>query len=152
MKLKDPWRFSDWVFYYQTLDTPPQEGRIVGSSEEDLLMKVRKQLNAIGVTPPPDLKEIIQHQICLRQADPKSLCWNSGVGDKLHHDWMKPFLTKVALTVEQSTKNSIMIKVGQKVAKGLRKIAACTTCGGTTTYLPNENNRGRAGSLNDFLR
>jgi hypothetical protein len=153
MKLKEPWRFSDWVFYYQTLDTPPLEGRVAGSSEPDLLAKVRKQLSALRIPIPDDLPEIVQHQICMRQKDPKSVCWNSGAGDALHHDWVKPFLQRTAEAVVTATKTSrVMKKIGAKIGERLKKIAACTSCGGTTIYIPSQNNRGRAGSINDFLK
>lgn len=150
MRVKYPHKV-DWVFYYRTLSDPPLEGRISGSSKQDLVNKIKSQFAGLGIEVPDNMGDIVEHQICLRMPNPSQDCWNSGVGDEIHHAWMKPFLSKVSdavSKVESGAGNITLKKFASTLKKKIKLASNCSSCGGTTVYVPGVNNLGRAGTLN----
>jgi hypothetical protein len=135
-----------FVFYY----THPETGKTVrvpsdktanGVSQLASLVKAAFRNNKIPV--PPNLEEIVEHQICIRQPEPLSICYNGGIGDMIHHQLAKPVLNAIALKAGK-------VKMGEGIARIARKVAGCGGCGGTRTYASGKNNLGRAGKLNSI--
>lgn len=143
MRLKNPNRTPQggFVFYYVLPDQ--SEGRIpvTGSANgiKALAVLARAILPPQGITVPQNIEEIIEHQICLRQPNPTSACWKSGIGDSLHHSIFKPLSEKLA---------SAISSFAPKAAARVRSIGGCSSCSGTKTYDQRRNNLGRAGTLN----
>lgn len=151
MKLKNddrlPSRYRN--FYYEGKDAKGKTRTYkVGpaNSIEQLVVWSTRQMENQGVEVPPNLQEIIEHQICVRFSKPSEYCWNSGIGDEIHNQWAVPFLDRMA------TLTSSLGVVGQVVAKAVQKIKGCQSCGGTRTYKQGANNLGRAGSLNKLSK
>lgn len=110
-----------------------------------LTERVEKSFANNKMTVPPNLAEIIEHQICLRQSNPLDACWSGGIGDDLHHKWIKPFLSTAAAAMPGT---GIMASV----KKAVEKVAGCSSCGGTKIYDSKRDNTGRAGKLNRLAR
>lgn len=112
-----------------------------------LATQVRASMRANGVVLSPaenrQLEAVIEHQICLRQPDPLESCWSGGLGDDLHHKYIKPFLKRVVARSIKS-ENGLMKFIGAVATK----VSGCSGCGGTTVYARNKRNLGRAGVLN----
>jgi len=139
-----------------------QTDQVVANGLDTLTDKTASQFRNLGMEVPENLREIIEHQICLRQPNPTSSCWSSGIGDDLHHKWIKPFLTRVADALEgkqpafpdKATRSpkrrftGMISQAAKTVAKAARRVASCGSCGGSRTYKQGTNNLGRAGSLN----
>jgi len=108
----------------------------------------------LDISPGKYIMAAIEHQICLRESDPKQMCWNGGIGDKIH---------TLAGDIDRAIAKapSIISKVGIAAVKAAtlvttgkahRKLGTCSTCGGTRVFSPNANNLGRAGTLNARVR
>jgi len=98
------------------------------------------------------VKKSIEHQICLRENNPK-LCWNNGFGDEIHST-----LASVDRAIDSSP--AIIKEAARSVVKAMTKLATgsakprfqgCTFCGGTKTFAPTQANLGRAGALNNYV-
>lgn len=140
-----------------------QTDQVSANGLDTLVDKTSAQFKNLGMEVPENLREIIEHQICLRQDNPLSACWSGGFGDDLHHKWINPFLTKVADTLDKTPSfpdratrsprrnfTSVISKAAKAVAQTARRVASCGSCGGSRTYKQGSNNLGRAGSLNRF--
>ena len=139
-----------------------QTDQVVANGMDTLTDKTASQFRNLGMEVPENLREIIEHQICLRQPNPTQACWSSGIGDDLHHKWIKPFLTRVADALEgkqpafpdKATRSpkrrftGMISQAAKTVAKAARRVASCGSCGGSRTYKQGTNNLGRAGQLN----
>lgn len=127
---------SGFSFYFEAPD-----GAVVSINRANGLVELEREVRAAmknnGVEAPDELAKIIQHQICLRADDPESLCWSGGIGDDLHHKWVKPFLVKVADVVK-----------GGIISSLARALSSCGGCSGTRVYKPGENALGRAETIN----
>lgn len=127
---------AGFSFYFEATD-----GSVVSINRANGLVELEREVRASmknnGVEPPADLAKIIQHQICLRADDPRSLCWSGGIGDDLHHKWIKPFLVKVA----DATKGGVISSLA-------RALASCSGCSGTKVYRAGKNALGRAETVN----
>ncbi len=132
-----------WVFY---LLIGKQEVKLQASSLSQLTESVRMTLqrNGLPALSPEDLSTVVQHQICLRQPNPKESCFSSGLGDDLHHRFVAPVIDWIQRTVSAKT--------GRRI-KGLDSVKGCSGCKGTTVYDPSLGlaNTGRAGALNSVL-
>lgn len=145
MKLKQPNQVPSGGFcFYFRRESDNLQIKITGRNLRDLADKARKAMVNSAMSPPDNLAEIVEHQICLRQPEPTEACWNSGAGDALHHDLLKPFLKKAA----KSLKALGLKRIGEAV----RRKAGCSSCGGTREYRSGVDNLGRAGKLNKVLR
>lgn len=121
----------------------PAAGR-TASGLKQLAGMARSALIANGIEVPPNFRKIVEHQVCMRQGDPKSACWSDGAGDSLHHWVAKPILSKVASAADA---------VGLKpLARAARRVRGCSSCGGSRVYVSGENPLGRAGTLNRALK
>lgn len=132
-----------YLFYFLSGETVQQ---LMAPSLRQLTEKARLTLLAQGIPPPEELSVIIEHQICLRQPDPKSACWSSGLGDDLHNKWVKTFLSSAARAI-----TVIGTPTAKNIGRAITKVATCQTCAGTTVYDPQANNLGRAGNLNSLF-
>jgi hypothetical protein len=141
-----PSRFR--VFYYEGKD---EKGRVktfrVGpaNSIPQLVQWSQAQMKNQGVELPENLetlREIIEHQICIRMVHPYRYCYSGGIGDDIHNKWIKPFLSSIEVKVEK------MGKLGKLVATVVKKVKSCGGCGGTRVFKSGVNNMGRAGKLN----
>lgn len=148
MKLKrhDVTPPGGWVFHVRMgeLDAvAPEAGRANGIGQ--LEAAVRGFMQANGIPVPESLREHIEHQICLRLGDgAKEWCWNSGIGDKLHHEAMKPALQKIASVLESGKPG----RLRKLAARAARRLSECSGCSGTRVYDKGRDNLGRAGKLN----
>lgn len=141
MKLKDYSKSppnGGFTFFYYNLQKEYMQ--VKGNSITQLELRSRTQMQNQGLTVPDNLREVIEHQICLRQPDPGSVCWSSGLGDVIHQDIAKP----VANVVSKIAKSLGM----PKIAKAVKKMGGCSSCCGSKTYTQGENNLGRAGKVN----
>lgn len=111
--------------------------QLTGASISNLTRKVNSNFLNLGMNVPENLAAIIEHQICLRQPNPVASCWSGGLGDTLHHKWIKPFISRASDAVKALTGYS-----------GLEAVSNCQTCSGTKVYKAGANNLGRAGTLN----
>jgi len=149
-----------FVFFFHN-EKLHQTDQVMANGIETLLNKTEAQFRNLGMEVPENLREIIEHQICLRQPNPTASCWSSGIGDDLHHKWIKPFLTRVADTLDKPTPfpdkatrspkrtfTSFVSKATKAAASTIRRVASCGSCGGSRTYKQGSNNLGRAGTLN----
>lgn len=135
-----------WFFYYispktkAVVQVPPGDRPAGGLHKLTALVRNAFLRNKIEV--PPNLQEYVEHQICLRQPDPKAACWNSGVGDAIHHYLAKPLAEAASRTLERHG--------APTAARRVRGIGGCAGCGGTKVYDPAKKtkNLGRAGKLN----
>lgn len=141
MRLKSnsiPLRGWDFMMY-----GPDQKAiRVVGESKDNLFTNVRQQFVALGMEVPDNINEIIEHQMCLRDPDPKARCWESGIGDAIHQKFAVPFLKAVELVAQKA-------KLA-KVQEAAQFLESCSACSGTQIYDANDKhgNMGRAGKLN----
>lgn len=115
------------------------------NSVSQLTTKAAEMMRKAGMTIPDNLEKIVEHQICLRSPFPQEECWMGGIGDKLHHKWIKPVLQKTAAAVEKKG------RIGRAIAKVAKKIGGCGGCAGTKVYKQGVNNLGRAGTLNRVI-
>lgn len=100
-----------------------------------------------GVIVPTNLTEVIEHQICLRQSNPMDVCYSGGIGDDLHHRFIKPFLLSAAENIEGAG-SGVLGNIANAASRVLRSVANCVGCAGTRVYDQSANNLGRAGTLN----
>lgn len=133
-----------FAFYYENIETKQEirvpQGDKSANGVSQLTGLVQASLTNNGMEIPPQLALIVEHQICIRQDNPLTLCFSGGIGDDVHHKVMKPLLRSIARGAA---------KVGAKiVSDAATKIGGCTGCGGTKTYVQGRNNLGRAGTLN----
>lgn len=91
---------------------------------------------------PANLSQLIEHQICVRQARPSDLCWNDGIGDDIHTKWAAPFLSGAARLAAK------VLGPDSKIERVIRAVKSCPSCGGSRVYSAGKNNLGRAGTLN----
>lgn len=124
------------------------------SSIEQLVVRTVEQFRNNGMEVPENLRQIVEHQICLRQPNPLESCWSGGLGDDIHHKWISPFLSKVEKLSDKMVKGrkGIFAKVVAAVGGVARAIRKCGDCGGRKTYEQGKNNLGRAGTLNRISR
>ena len=176
MKIKEHQNFTKWKFYFKdleggTLSFPKSGGyspnlhelateaaaqfEIFDTDTEGKYTRlIRKQAEHLGVDYLEYLKVIIEHQLCLRhETEARELCWNDGLGDKLHE-----FSGKIDHAIETFPKPlkklaqaAVVVATKAATRKGNKKLGGCGTCGGTETFDPDTNNLGRAGSLNNLV-
>lgn len=132
-----------FYFYYRNPATKevvrvPQSRPANGVQQ--LATVVRSAFVNNNIPVPDNLELIVEHQICIRQADPKSVCYSGGLGDTLHHSLAKPVLEAVSVAAEKAGASGF--------ARAVRKVSGCSGCGGTRVYEKGKNNLGRAGKLN----
>lgn len=144
LKDKDSTPYGGFVFYFKHVKTGEEvrvpSGKKSANGISQLTNLASSALRNNGMEVPENLSKIVEHQICLRQPEPKKVCFNGGIGDSIHHNVAKPFLLKVSKVAE---------KVGAKsVSKVAKAVGGCSYCGGTKTYEQGRNNLGRAGTLN----
>lgn len=159
--------FGGFVFFFHN-EKLHQTDQVQANGLDTLTDKTAAQFRNLGMEVPENLREIIEHQICLRQPNPTASCWSGGLGDDLHHKWIGPFLTRIADSLDGSTGSpptappfpdkatrspkrvfrGFISKAAHAVAQTARRVASCGSCGGSRTYRQGSNNLGRAGSLN----
>ena len=134
-----------FVFYFEHPKTGTEVKVPLGDNEASGLDQLEKMVRATfqrnNIPAPQHLRLHIQHQICLRQPDPKATCFSGGIGDDLHFKVMKPVLLKTAAVLSK-------IPGGKGLAKVATKIGGCSGCSGRKTYKQGQLNMGRAGVLN----
>lgn len=133
-----------FVFYYEGKGGGPVRVPVTGSagSMRRLVLLASRALVNNGLDVPDNFRDVVEHQICLRQPDPDGACFSSGLGDDLHHKVMKPLFIGLS---------EAAAKVGlDSLAAGAKKVAGCSGCGGTRVYKQASNNLGRAGSVNNM--
>lgn len=154
MKLKNPNHSPHEGFVFYFIHPSNGETQMVGgaNSIDTLETKVRHQFSNLKMPVPENLREIIEHQICLRQPRPMESCWSGGLGDDIHHKWVKPFLAKVA-SVSEPTKvgGGIISRIRRGAASMARRVGSCGSCGGTHVYEQSSQNLGRAGQINQVV-
>lgn len=150
-----------WVFWYKAPDGTTVQLAPQVNSLSALTAYVIKTFENQGIAVPENMQEIVEHQICMRQDNPTETCWSGGIGDDLHHKWVKPFLKKVIAAVEEEPetgatpkKKGVLSRAFSAARRAVRKqaqaIKSCVGCSGTITYDPTVNNLGRAGVLNEL--
>lgn len=85
MKLKEPRRAPVGGFYYKYVITRNDlefPATVYGESLSKLIENVLRDMRSNGVTPPLDIADVIETQICERQ--PADRCW-LGAGDHVAH-------------------------------------------------------------------
>ena len=141
----------------RTQDEPPPNGgfcfyhttpsgdtvKVAGANGiRDLEKLVRSSLRANEMPIPDDLATIIEHQICVRQSNPKSVCWSGGIGDDLAEKWIDPFLVKAS---------SGLAAIGMKaLGSVVAALGSCSSCKGTKVFKGDGKDTGRAGKLNNL--
>lgn len=116
------------------------------NSISQLTGKATVIMRRAGIAIPPNLAEIVEHQICLRQARPMEECFSGGVGDTIHQKWIKPFLGKVAASTAK------LGRIGRAITKVVNAIGSCGGCGGRKVHQQGKNSLGRAGVLNKLSK
>lgn len=153
LKRKDETPFGGFTFEFVFLDGKP--GRVESTGLKQLVLDARIVLDRAGIAFPPNLTAIIEHQICLRQPDPKEACYSSGGGDDLHWKFVQPMMKKVSekvALINASPGTSKTVKAALNIVGRLAEsIGSCEACKGKNRYVQGENNLGRAGVLNRFL-
>lgn len=133
-----------FFFYYEDPKTKEEVKVPSGSRQANgvaaLTAQVRNAFSKAGIPVPAQLAKIVEHQICIRQANPKSVCFMGGLGDDIHHNLAKPVLRSIEMFAGRVKMNA--------VARTARRVGGCAGCGGTKTYKSGKNNLGRAGTLN----
>ncbi len=151
---------NGFTFHFRN-EVAQQNDMVTGNSLDNLESKVTAQFRNLKMAVPENLRQIIEHQICLRQPNPANSCWSGGLGDDLHHKWIKPFLTRVAdkldafptpfRGVNERPKGGIISRAAKAIAKTARRVSTCGSCGGTRVYEQGANNLGRAGQINQVV-
>lgn len=91
---------------------------------------------------------LIQHQICVNNLN-MIPCWSDGFGDDLHQKAQK--VDKFVAKLPEGPKRAIQMAVAAVTPSHSQTFGGCATCGGTSAYDPNVNNKGRAGIVNSFF-
>lgn len=114
--------------------------------------KSRKEASELKLQYSNFITKVVQHQICLRVGgeDPMRICYNDGIGDRLHE-----FAGKVDKVVAAAPR-AVRV-VGQAltkiVTKGSRTLRGCNGCGGTKTFrMGDKRTLGRAGKVNEVMK
>lgn len=176
MKVRNPNMFTKWRFYFKDLQGQvlsfPQSGEYASglhalyqdvAAQFEIFDKdtngeytkiLREEANKVDKTYEEWLKVIIEHQICTRHHTlTNKLCWEDGLGDKLHSVSMR--IDNVIEKFPTRTKKAAqtLVKAVTKAATGKAnpKMGTCQVCGGTTEFDPSKHNLGRAGALNNLV-
>lgn len=114
-----------FLFYFEA------DGKVIPvdgvNSLSQLTSKAEVMMRKAGVDIPDDLEKVVEHQICARQTFPAEECWMGGIGDVLHHKYIKPFLQA---TAEKAGKKGVR----GLIAKVAKAIASCGGCSGKKVH------------------
>lgn len=167
MRIKDHRNFAYWVFFIKGEPEDirvPTEGyasnildleamvraQFANLPDVDWNEKLKEEAHMNGIREDEILREIIQHQICLR--NPGIQCWNSGIGDKIHEIAGKIDRVAEKTPLRNLYKTAVKAVTKQISEKPSTTLGGCGSCGGSRSYNPNaRNNLGRAGKVNRFL-
>lgn len=130
-----------------------QMGSFDAATQNQYTELLRQEAEKNGLSPKAYLRQVIEHQICLRSA--KDACWNDGIGDTVH-----TFFKKIDGWIDNS-KYNLVKKIGKAVTMAATYVAtgtsqksfgSCSKCGGTKSYDANKSSLGRAGKVNQFFK
>lgn len=94
----------------------------------------------------------IEHQICLRENDPK-LCWDNGFGDEIHSALasVDRVIDSSPAIIKEAARSVVKVITRLGTGKAQARFQGCASCGGTKTFSPTHANLGRAGALNNYV-
>lgn len=167
MYLKNAQQYGDWRFFMVAPDgkeiVVPNTGRAGNLFQLTEIVKQqitqfdkvtnysekpKEEAKALGYDWFTYLKKTVEHQICLRSAE--GLCWNDGVGDKLHgfSKEIDKKIDKLPSKIQRVAQSGVKILTKLATGESKPRLGGCRTCGGRRTFSPEGNNLGRAGKLN----
>lgn len=175
MQIKNHNTFSKWKFFFKDLEGNDLSFPMSGGYSPNLhalalevesqfevfdvatdrkyTELIRKEAKALSKDYLDYIKILIEHQICLRHDNNNDLCWNDGLGDRLHEISGKVdhMISKFPAPLKKMAEAAVKVATKAATGKAQKKLGVCGTCGGTDSFDPNKKNLGRAGSLNNMV-
>lgn len=175
MKIKNRNNFTKWKFYFKDLEgnevSFPFSGgyattihSLVAEVESQFQVfdektngeytkHIRKDAQHLEKSYQEYLEILIEHQICLRHDKNNDLCWDDGLGDRLHHvsKRIDHMIDAFPSPLKKAARAGVKALTALATGKAKERMGSCQTCGGTKTLDPSKNNLGRAGSLNNLV-
>lgn len=169
MRLKRPERFTKWEFFFGENDDyriplhdyAKSKNHLISlviSTAESLqkqgagnyLDKLKEEADSYGMELNQYVSLLVEHQICVRATDAGkgSLCWASGLGDKIHSVISK--IESKALSVLPKKATKVYNAAVSHILPGSGgRASGCRRCGGTASFsISQKNNAGRVNKLN----